>query len=410
MESSLHVYTCRNDFSFNFDKFNPLKVLILGKGKSSDAVIEYFKNKNAIIEILEPKNKKQYYDFIKRLPLFDICFRSPGIPINKSVYTLGKLLSKEFTNELVYALKFIKTKNVIVVTGSNGKTSLCTLMYELLSVYNKTHIYGNIGKTLLNNLEDINEGDYLVIEASSFQLEDLNFYIDVGIIKNLLPNHLNATYSKATYYASKKRLELYSNYFINGENFSDNVYVKDNVIFVDNKHFININELKFNHPSFIQDILICLKVLHYYGLDYNLIKNVLKNHQNVKYRIDITEHNNIIFVNDGKSSTSSSSAYCFSLFKGKRILILGGIHKSDKFKLNINIGDEVLIYGRDRNKIKNELKCGNLFETLDDALNSINIKENSTIIFSPGCASFDQYLNYEERSKVFDKWVNKWIK
>ena len=85
MESSLYVYTSRNDISINFNKSNPLKVLILGKGKSSNAVIEYFNNKNATIEILEPKNKKEYYDFIKRLPLFDICFRSPGIPRNKRI-------------------------------------------------------------------------------------------------------------------------------------------------------------------------------------------------------------------------------------------------------------------------------------------------------------------------------------
>ena len=125
---------------------------------------------------------------------------------------------------------------------------------------------------------------------------------------------------------------------------------------------------------------------------------------------EIIKYKNITFVNDGKSSTSSSSKYCFSLYKGKRILILGGIHKSNKFSFDFNNEDEVYIYGKDRYKIQKELNKGILYKTLDEILSSIKIEDNITIIFSPGCASFDQFKNYEERSEVFSKWVNKWIK
>ena len=97
-------------------------------------------------------------------------------------------------------------------------------------------------------------------------------------------------------------------------------------------------------------------------------------------------------------------------YKGNRILILGGIHKSNKFNLTLNEKDEIYIYGKDKERIFNEIKKGKLFISLDEVLKSIKNIENKVIIFSPGCSSFDQYKNYIERSEVFDKWVKSWIK
>ena len=225
----------------NFNKSN-LNILLLGYGKSNKAVFKYFNNKENIY-VLNTLNKKDYFKFLKELPLFDICFRSPGIKINSPIYTLGYLLSKQFTNELVYALDKINCNKKIVITGSNGKTSLCMLLFKVLSYFNKTFLCGNIGETLIDKIELINKNDYLLVEASSFQLENLNTNIDIGIIKNLFPNHLNSTYNLSTYYASKKRIKLFSDYIIDDIN-SESIYINNNYLYVDNEKYINIIELE----------------------------------------------------------------------------------------------------------------------------------------------------------------------
>lgn len=410
MESRIRFYLDSTDNVNNFFNANSLKILLLGYGKSSKALIKYFTNKDVDIDILRPENKKEYYKFIKELPQYDICFRSPGIAINKPVYSLCNLLAKEFSNELVYAIKKSECKNTILVTGSNGKTSLCKLLFEVLNIYKKSHLYGNIGDTLIDKIDSINKDDFLILEISSFQLENLSTNIDVGIIKNLHPNHLNSTFNKATYFASKKRLKLYSSYFIDKDNSSSYIAIKDNKIYAFDKEYLDINELNIKETSFIENILIVLNVLIYYKLDINLAKNVIKSFKQVKYRNNVIKYKNTIFVNDGKSTSSAASKYCFDQYKGNRILILGGIHKSNKFNLSLNEKDEIYIYGKDKERIFNEIKKGKLFISLDEVLKSIKNIENKVIIFSPGCSSFDQYKNYIERSEVFDKWVKSWIK
>ena len=410
MESRIRFYLDSTDYVNNFFNANSLKILLLGYGKSSQALIKYFTNKDVDIDILRPENKKEYNKFIKELPQYDICFRSPGIAINKPVYSLCNLLAKEFSNELVYAIKKSECKNTILVTGSNGKTSLCKLLFEVLNIYKKSHLYGNIGDTLIDKIDSINKDDFLILEISSFQLENLSTNIDVGIIKNLHPNHLNSTFNKATYFASKKRLKLYSSYFIDKDNISSNIVIKDDMIYVFDKEYLDINELNIKETSFIENILIVLNVLIYYKLDINLAKNVIKSFKQVKYRNNVIKYKNTIFVNDGKSTSSAASKYCFDQYKGNRILILGGIHKSNKFNLTLNEKDEIYIYGKDKERIFNEIKKGKLFISLDEVLKSIKNIENKVIIFSPGCSSFDQYKNYIERSEVFDKWVKSWIK
>lgn len=410
MESRIRFYLDSTDYVNNFFNANSLKILLLGYGKSSQALIKYFTNKDVDIDILRPENKKEYNRFIKELPQYDICFRSPGIAINKPVYSLCNLLAKEFSNELVYAIKKCECKNTILVTGSNGKTSLCKLLFEVLNIYKKSHLYGNIGDTLIDKIDSINKDDFLILEISSFQLENLSTNIDVGIIKNLHPNHLNSTFNKATYFASKKRLKLYSSYFIDKDNISSNIVIKDDMIYVFDKEYLDINELNIKETSFIENILIVLNVLIYYKLDINVAKNVIKSFKQVKYRNNVIKYKNTIFVNDGKSTSSAASKYCFDQYKGNRILILGGIHKSNKFNLTLNEKDEIYIYGKDKERIFNEIKKGELFISLDEVLKSIKNIENKVIIFSPGCSSFDQYKNYIERSEVFDKWVKSWIK
>ena len=132
----------------------------------------------------------------------------------------------------------------------------------------------------------------------------------------------------------------------------------------------------------------------------------------VEYRLNyLGQYHNLFFINDGKSSTSSSSKYCFDSFKNKkRILILGGNHKSSSFNvIKVTKNDEILIYGHDKNIINQQLS-GKLFSTLEEIFLYLkNIKDKRYILFSPGCDSHDQYSSYLERGKHFNQLVEKYF-
>lgn len=396
-----------------------MKILLLGYGISNKAVYKYFFGND--IEIVCDDEKDKIRKIRKELPLFDICFCSPSIRYKSSLYLLAKALAKKMTNEVDYALNLIGYKNTVCVTGSDGKTSLVKLLQHILSNYGTCAIGGNIGITLIDDIEKYKKADYIVVELSSYQIELLSSEIEIGIIKNIHENHLDTYLDKTIYYANKIRLINYSKKLIlgnsvtfqknNKKNLKYNFYVKNNFIYEDDMRLLSIKKLKYRDKSFIENVILTLKVLKYYHLEYSHIETLLNSFNRVKYRLEeIGKYKEVVFINDGKSSTALSSAYAYKNYRGKKVLILGGIHKSGKFNFKVEKNDEVLIYGMHRKKIKKELKKGKLFNTLNEVLNAIKLDEKKTIIFSPGCSSFDQYNNYIERSEEFEKWVYTWIK
>ncbi len=396
-----------------------MNVLLLGFGLSNKAVYQYFKDKNVTIKIIEKCNLKAARNVIKENVYYDYLFKSPGIKFNDLNYLTIKNYAYKVTNEVDYAISLLKNKKIISITGSDGKTSLASLINHVLSIDKSTFIGGNIGNTLLDKIETIKDKEYFILELSSFQIETSSHMSTLGIIKNLHPNHLDTYINKELYYSYKLRLATLckniilnnklKHKFINQVNY--NIYKEGRKIFDNDEPIFDLSIIKDRDPSFEENIIFTLKTLKYFNLNYKHIEEKFINFKRVKYRLEnLGNYLNTVFINDGKSSTSKASFYAYKAFKGHKILILGGIHKSSKFQFKINENDEVYIYGRDAYKIKNELKHGKIYNKLSDILKLITFNKKQTIIYSPGCSSFDQYKNYLERSKEFEMWANKWIK
>lgn len=388
-----------------------MNILILGYGKSSKAVEKYFKKKNAAIDIIFSSEEKEMEKLRRLTPKYDLCFRSPGIKENSEMVMIGRMLSKKLVNELSYATSLINNTRKIIITGSDGKTSLATMLHFLLSFCHRSHLAGNIGTPLFDIISEIKEDDFVVLEASSFQLEDFDSMVEVGILKNLHPNHLDSVFNLSYYYASKLRLKLYADLFLDGRKMKDEFECKNGNIYQKNKIIFSCDKIKHSDESYLENLLLCYCVFQYFHLDFELVLPHLSEIPDVHHRKEILlKKDGMMFVDDGKSSTAMASLYAFNHFPGKKTLILGGIHKSGPFKIPLQNGDKILIYGRDREKIRQELEEGETFETLKEALNTIKKEEGRTILFSPGCSSFDQYSSYIERCDEFRKWVQTWIK
>ena len=380
-----------------------MKVILLGYGKSIQSVEPFLSNDEVYIYDERVMSDKRYISlkYIKdNLPFFDLCIRSPGISSNSEIYNLMKHLSKEVISEIEFGLRRIKTSHIIGITGSNGKTTLTSMIYHVLKSKYKTFMLGNCGVPLSSKINEIEKDDYVVLELSSFQLED-TYHLDfeIAIITNLSENHLNNVYSRDVYYASK--LKLFNSscpYKI----YEDDNSLLSNYQKSEQKHHI------FDNATFNKHACTCLNVCKILGFNNEEVLKELSSFPFPRFRQEIIRKNEYIFINDSKSTSLSATNACLEEFKGnKRIIILGGINKSSSFKkLKVSKEDIIYTFGRDGESIQKEVG-GLYFEKLDDVMHHISInKESKMIIFSPGCSSFDQYDNYINRSEHVKRFVN----
>ena len=188
------------------------KILLLGLGISNIAVLNYLKDEYEVYIYDDYKKDKDYYTLKrlkKEMPLFDLVIRSPGIPYKSEVYKFVTLLTKEIISEIEFAIRILKDRNAkyIVVTGTNGKTTICNQLYQVLSIKHNVFLAGNIGVPLISLVNRIKDNDIVIIEMSSFQIENTySNFADFIIVTNISKNHLDEVYSYDYYKASKKRV------------------------------------------------------------------------------------------------------------------------------------------------------------------------------------------------------------
>ena len=394
-----------------------MKILILGYSNSGKASYELLKDKHdCFIYDKKKVNLKNYYSYNrlkKELPYFDLVIRSPGIKITSKVYQLIVQLSKKVISEIELGLEYIKDNYIIGVTGSNGKTTLVNMIYHLLKSKYIVHKLGNIGVPLTSQVRSINKDDVVILELSSFQLENTySQYFNIGVITNILDNHFDHVFSKECYIASK----------LNLINLSDNIYLdsktlnyqirSNNIINIDNlDNYLNCNLNKYNQVYWNIACDIALKL----NISKSEIENSKFTFKMEHFRMEnVGNYNNLIFINDSKSTSISSTNACLDVYNDKpRIIILGGLSKKEDFKkVNKQDNDIVISFGKDKLKIFSSI--GDLyFNTLEEVIHYIFRKYKNKeyyIIFSPGCASLDQYASYIHRGNTFNSLINNFCK
>lgn len=394
-----------------------MRILIIGYGVTGKAVERFLKAFSHEVFIYDKTriddDRYLSYERLKnQLPLFDIGIRSPGISVTDEAWLLIESLCLEVMSELDFAFLHLVHPKIVAITGSNGKTTLASDLYHFISADRKVFLAGNIGKPLIDIVPDYREGDLIILEVSSFQLRDSHrIAFDDLFVTSIGPNHLNMYPSVFHYYADKKRALSMTKgkiYYLGKENahFPFGNYpmtVKDN----------RAIEERIEGTYAKQYALIALN----YALDHSENPDrILKRAESlapVRFRMNrMAECGGFQMINDAKSTTAESSAYCYDTYrgKGKIYLILGGIHKSGNFSdIRILPGDEVLIYGRDAKKISAQIP-GKTFVSLEEIFSYLSHAFTPAIIlFSPGCDSHDQYRSYVERGECFEHLVGRYL-
>ncbi len=426
-----------NDKKINFYNKN---ILIYGFGKSGISCFNFLKKNNSC-KILDDNKKNLPAKFSKKLIkiknlsniVFDFIVLSPGIDIKKCKISryLNKNRSKIITELDIFEISYPKI-NKITVTGTNGKSTTSKLLYEVLK-NNKidVRLTGNIGYPILME-KKIKKSTIFIIEASSYQLDYSKYFKSkYSVILNLSPDHLERhgtfkKYAEAKFKIIKSQTSKdYS--FIDSKsnllNFLIKKYkIRSNIIRVDHskykKFFSKINNIYFNNFSNQKNLCFVINIAKKLKLNSKSVINVANKFKGLNFRQQIIyKSKKLLIINDSKSTSFSSTVPLLESFKNIYWILGGLTKKGDKFKLNkkyfLNI--KAYIYGKDRNFLINSLpkkiickKSLTLKKTIKNIIHNIKKDNNKKVIlFSPSAASFDQFKNFEERGKYFNKCIKQ---
>ena len=305
---------------------------------------------------------------------------------------------------------------VIAVTGTNGKTTVTTLIGKVLEAGGeRVYICGNIGNPFCGQVSLMQGADCVSLEVSSFQLERIDkFKPKISVILNFSRNHLDRYKDMEDYLEAKKRI------FMNQDkgdylilNYQDPVLkkiskeAKAGVVY-----FNESTEKNPNHSA----VMAVAKIL---GIEEKTCLGVLADFKGVEHRLEeVAQFNGVAFINDSKATTADSTIWALNNTEEPVVLIAGGRDKGLDFTV---IRDLV------KKKVKSLVLIGEAREKIKQALNNIlPIKEASSleealaiawaeaekgdaILLSPMCASFDMFANFEERGNCFKRVVRDLI-
>ena len=440
--------------------FHNKKILVFGLARSGYEVSKLLSKYNNEIIVTDKSDEDQ--DKIKELGKLGIEFiktdkpedildgtynyviKNPGIINTHPCIIKAQELNIPITNEVEVGYSFIKDKATIIgITGSNGKTTTTTMIYEVMKKSGLPVILaGNIGYPLCQIVDKVKKDDIIVMEISDHQLLNVDkFKTNISVLTNLSEVHLDFHGNYEKYKNVKKKIFNYHNdndiAIINIGNedvvkltkdinskkitFSSNknadICLKDSFICYHNEIILDTNNIKIKGTHNYENIMCMIAVCKIYDIDNKIIEDYLKTFNGVEHRIEFVKNvNGRLFYNDSKATNTESTIVALKSFDNDVILLLGGLDRGHSFEpLNdyLKHVKHIYCYGETKNRIyewatNQKIDC-TMFNTLKEAtLKAYEVsKDKDVILLSPSCASWDQYKCMEDRGNEFKNIVNE---
>ncbi len=419
------------------------KILVYGLGKSGLSTLKFLQKKSEIyayddfdnkIKNLNLKKKIIRLNKLKKIK-FDKIILSPGIDINNCKLSnfLRNNKDKIYTDLDIF---FLFNKNFcITITGTNGKSTTCQLLYEVLRKQKfDVRLVGNIGKPILST-RNIKKKTIFIVEASSYQLEYSKiFKSKYAAIINISPDHIERHKTLRNYIKAKfkliekqskgdlafvKKKDKLINEGLNSIKFNSKLIKIDTNI--NNIFLKKIKNNYFSNEANKENLLFVYEISKKLNLNKKLFLNTIEKFKGLNYRQQIIyDKNKLTIINDSKSTSFSSSIGILKMNSNIYWLIGGVPKKGDTFNLPNEYQKKIkaFIYGKNTfffyKQLEGKIKVEN-FKNLKGALRrifKILDKEKSnhkTILFSPCAASFDSFRNFEDRGLYFNKLVKNYL-
>jgi UDP-N-acetylmuramoylalanine--D-glutamate ligase len=376
---------------------------------------------------------------------FELIVKNPGIPYNnpliKGAFEKGIPVITEV--ELAYQ---ISEAPFIGITGTNGKTTTTTLIFEMLHTGKKKPlIAGNIGKVASGVAQFATNDNNIVIELSSFQLMGINkFNPKIAIITNIYDAHLDYHGTKTEYIEAKANITKNQTaddfLIVNAEQpdvmkiaktskakivpFSaknelpEGADVKEGWICFNGEQVMEVSEIALPGAHNLENILCAMAAAKLSGVENSAIAEVLRTFTGVKHRLQyVSEISGRKFYNDSKATNILATVNALSAFKTPTILLAGGLDRGNEFdelipylknvKSLITFGEtapKIERVGRDAG-IKQITRVDNVEKAVPVAFEQS--VSGDVILLSPACASWDQHKTFEVRGDIFIEAVHK---
>ncbi len=459
--------------------FKDKKVTIMGLGLHGGGVgvTIFFCKQGAKVIVTDIKSAKYLQESIQKLKGFnvkyilgnhrikdfidtDLIIKNPAVPKNSPYLKFATQYGIPIETDISIFFKLSKAP-IIGITGTKGKSTVATLLYLLLkSKYPDTILAGNIGISPLEYLSKITKKSKVVLELSSFSLEDLKKSPKISVITTIFPDHLNRYKSFKDYVATKQIIFEYQKktdiLILNHDNlqtrkfssvalsqvyfYSNRIlpkkiklnsfacFVKNNKIFFDKEKnsIYDIKDLKLKGKDNLSNILAALSVAKILKVPSKNIHKVLEDFKGISWRQELIRTiKEIRYFNDTTATTPQSTITAIRTItqrfrNSKVILIAGGQNKNLDYKslaktIKTKVDSLILLPGTASKKIKKELRALKSqvkiypVNSMKMAVNKASRKaeEKDIVLLSPGAASFNLFKNEFDRGEQFNEEVKK---
>ena len=431
--------------------------LVAGMSRSGAAAAEYLLSKRARVYLYDDVASDAVRQTTERLVLkgahavrkeelsaraeeCDVLVLSPGIPIDHPLPVSFKRMGKAVVGEAELGARALRCP-VVAVTGTNGKTTVVSLIDHIFRAAGKNSVAcGNIGTPLTACLKDLGEDGIAVAEISSFQLETLvSLRPHVAVELNVTEDHLNRHYTMENYIFLKQRLLKnstecefavlnYDDPVVRGfaektraevvwfslREQTDGAYLKEGALWWRDERVMPASDLPLEGGHNIANALAALCAAKIMGLKNETIASAISSFRGVKHRMSkLGEIDGVTFIDDSKATNVDAAVKALGSVKGECVLLVGGKDKGYSYEPLFEAAKRagvahVVIYGENAFRVleaavKTDFTKVTLCRPFDMAVRIafLTAKRGQSVLLSPASASFDAFKSYEERGDRF---------
>lgn len=441
------------------------RVLVLGLGETGLSALRWLRKQGAEVSIADSRlHPPGVDDIVKTYPdikvhtgpfvldvLMDCDFivSSPGVPLAEPALQVAIAQGKRVIGDIeLFALHRPTSAKVVAITGSNGKTTVTTLVGEICKRAGlNTVVAGNIGLPVLDTLDD-KAPDVYVLELSSFQLETTySLKVDVATVLNISEDHMDRYDSIEAYAAAKARIydhatlavvnrddpaslgltttEAVSFGLNEAQNYSDFGLIEANCTWISSgkRKLIPVSDLKIQGQHNVANALAAVALSTNIGIEKSAIIQTLRQFKGLPHRVEwVANINEVDYYDDSKgTNVGATCAAIKGMTKAgkpqKVVLLAGGDGKGQDFSPLLEAvqanARAIVLFGRDAPLIESVLLASELpiYDAIDlreaVAIAHKIASKGDAVLLSPACASFDMFKNYVHRAEVFIEAVRK---
>lgn len=425
--------------------FKGKRILVYGMGRSGQSACKMLYQNDACVSIYDDdKNFSNLFCF-ENDPTqreYDLVVVSPGIKV------IGNPLISYFVNnktpiisELDLGKSFCKGL-VIAITGTNGKTTVVSLLGEIFKASGKeTFVCGNIGLPISSIAQKTSKKSIVICEVSNFQLELSTFFNpDIACILNLAEDHIDRHGNFAEYVRIKNKItQNFTNKNILIYNFDDpnnklidfpkktcifskneqksGCFVREGMIYYNRTKILPVGEIQLKGEKNLENVLACVEIAMLCKVKVQIIRETIKNFLGLAHRLEyVGRRDGVDYYNDSKSTNIACIEMAIQSLKSRNlILLVGGRNKDCNYAHLFNRGYEikkVVAFGECGGEVyllaRNAGYTAFCYKTMKEAvLDVVNFAERGDVVLlSPGGSSFDEFESYVVRGQIFKELVS----